>query len=270
MRKWSWFVAMLLAFVAANFSALPGFAQSESGAVAIDASPDPAGPPQGKLGSSAADKIGVQAKIGTLGIGGEVAVEVAHRVNIRGGFSLFNFTHSFNNNGITYDGTLKLRSVNANLDLYLLGPLHVSPGVLLYNDFSVAASASVAAGKTFTLGGTTYQSSAATPLNGSLGIAPRKAAPELLIGFGNLVPRSTRHFTANFDMGVALQGSPNATLTLAGLACVPPNSSGPSCVNAATDATVQSNVVAQQTKLNNDLKAFKYYPVISFGIGWRF
>jgi len=267
-RKGSWFVAMLLSFVAVNLSVLPGFAQSESSAVAIN-SPDAAGYPQGGSELSAADRIGVQAKVSTLGIGGEIAFEVAHRANVRGGFSLFNFTHSFNKDGITYDGTLKLRSVNANLDFYLLGPFHISPGVLLYNGFSAAATAAVAGGKTFTLGGTTYQSSTATPLNGSLAIAPRKAAPELLIGFGNLVPRSGRHFTANFDMGVVFQGSPNATLALAGLACVPPNSTGPTCVNAATNATVQANVVAQQTKLNNDLKAFKYYPVISFGIGWR-
>jgi hypothetical protein len=269
-RKRPWFVAMLLPAMFASFSLLPGFAQSESPAAAVRAALDPAGPPQGGSQGSVAGKIGVQAKVSTLGVGGEVAIEVARRVNVRGGFSLFNFTHSFDKDGITYDGTLKFRSATANLDLYLLGPFHVSPGVLLYNGFSVAATASAPAGKTFTLGGTTYESGAASPLGGSLAIAPRKAAPEVLIGFGNLVPRSGRHFTANLDLGVVFQGSPNAALTLTGLACAPPNTSGASCVNAATDPTVQSNVIAQQNKLNNDLKAFKYYPVLSFGIGWRF
>ena len=215
-------------------------------------------------------QIGAQVTGGTLGIGGQVAVRVLPKANIRGGFSLYNFNRTFDKDGITYNGTLNLGAVAANFDYYLLGPLHVSPGLLLYNRFHGAATALAPAGQRFTLGNTTYQSGAANPLNGALAISPKRVAPEILIGFGNLVPRSGRHFTVNLDLGVVFQGSPDATLALAGLACVPPNSSGPTCVNAATDATVQANIAAQQTKLNDDLKAFKYYPVISFGIGWKF
>jgi hypothetical protein len=268
-RKRSWFVAALLLSTVGSIFPLSGFAQSGSRAVAINTSLDPAASPQVASGS-AAGRIGVQFKLGTPGFGGEVGIRVLPKVNVRAGFALFNYSHTFTKDGISYDGKLTLRSVNANLDWYLLGPFHISPGVLLYNGFHGAATAAVAGGQTFTLGGTTYQSSTAAPLNGSLAISPRKAAPELLIGFGNLVPRSGRHFTANVDLGVVFQGALNSTLALGGFACLPPNSTGPTCVNAGTDPTVQANVKAQQTKLDNDLKAFKYYPVISFGIGWKF
>jgi hypothetical protein len=33
---------------------------------------------------------------------------------------------------------------------------------------------------------------------------------------------------------------------------------------------VQANIVAEQNKVNNKLSPFKYYPVISFGFGYRF
>jgi hypothetical protein len=272
-RKRSWFVAALLLFTVGSFFPLPASAQSGSRIVAINTSPDSAAfpqLPQRTAETGAASRIGLQAKFSTLGFGGEVGIRVLPKANVRAGFSLFNYSHTFSKDGISYDGKLTLRSVNANFDWYLIGPFHISPGVLLYNGFRGAATAAVAGGQTFTLGSTTYESGTAAPLNGSLAIGPKKVAPELLIGFGNLVPRSSRHFTANVDLGVVFQGALNSTLALGGFACVPPNSAGPTCVNAGTDPTVQANVKAQQTKLDNDLKAFKYYPVISFGIGFKF
>jgi hypothetical protein len=209
--------------------------------------------------------VGIQAKISTLGAGGEIGIGLRPRINVRAGFNGLSYSHTFSKDGISYGGQLTLRSLTANVDFYVLGPLHISPGALLYNGFKGSATASVPAGQTFTLGGTTYQSGAGNPLNGSAALTVAKAAPEILIGVGNLVPR--KHFTANFDIGVVFQGSLTSQLNLAGQACAP---NGQNCVNAATDPTVQSNVVAQQTKLNNDLAPFKYYPVISFGIGYKF
>jgi hypothetical protein len=219
---------------------------------------------------SLGSRVGLEAKISTLGIGGEGAVRLTHRINVRAGFNDYNFNHTFSKDGITYAATLGLRSMTANVDFYLLGPLHISPGALLYNDFKGSADAAVASGSTFTLGGTTYESGSANPLHGTLAITVPKAAPELLIGLGNLVPRSRRHITFNFDTGVVFQGSLTSTLALTGQACAPPNTSGVTCVEASTNSIVQANVAAQQTKLNNDLKAFKYYPVVSFGIGVHF
>ena len=226
--------------------------------------------PAASHAQSVASRFGAEAKISTLGIGGEGAFEVTHRINVRAGFNAFNFDHTFTKDGVTYGATLGLRSMTANVDLYLLGPLHISPGALLYNGFKVSANAAVASGNTFTLGGTTYESGSANPLHGALAMTVPKAAPELLIGVGNLVPRSGRHITFNFDTGIVFQGTLTSTLALTGQACAPPNTSGVTCVEASTNSTVQANVVAQQTKLNNDLKAFKYYPVVSFGIGWHF
>src|SRR5689334_21493277 len=68
-------------------------------------------------------------KASTLGIGVEAATSVATRSNIRGGLNLFTYERTVDRDGVTYDGSLKLRSVQVNFDQYLLGGFHVSPGL---------------------------------------------------------------------------------------------------------------------------------------------
>jgi hypothetical protein len=45
---------------------------------------------------------------------------------------------------------------------------------------------------------------------------------------------------------------------------------GVNCVNAASDPTVQSNIIAEQNKVNNSMSFFKVYPIISIGLGYKF
>jgi hypothetical protein len=86
-------------------------------------------------------------------------------------------------------------------------------------------------------------------------------------GWGNLV-RENHHFSVPIELGIAFQGSPKSTLGLVGNVCT--DQAQTQCFNAATDPTVQSNVAAEQTKLNNSMKPFKFYPIISVGFGYKF
>lgn len=228
------------------------------------ATPPP--PPKGK--SRKLPRFGVQFTSGTLGFGGQAATAVLHRANVRVGFNYFtyNFPH-FGKDGATYTGSLNLRSFEAEFDYYLLWGIHISPGGLLYNGNKISASANMPGGTTFTLGGTSYTSDAADPVHGTGALPLNRAAPMVKLGFGNLLPRSRRHFTYNFDIGAVFQQAPKVTLSLAGTACP---SGGGACVNAATDPTVQTNIASEEAKINKDLKFFRYYPVISFGFGWKF
>jgi hypothetical protein len=69
---------------------------------------------------------------------------------------------------------------------------------------------------------------------------------------------------------VAFQGSPKVSLGLSGFACIPPNSAGPTCANAATDPSIQASDLAQETKLEHKLSFMKFYPVLSLGISYSF
>lgn len=214
-------------------------------------------------------QVGIGVAAGSLGAGVQAAVSLTKYSNIRGGFNYFSYSDTFNKDGITYNGTLKLQSAEVVWDQYFphLNGLHISSGALIYDANKGNATANVSGGNSFSLGSTTYYSGSSNPITGTGAITFQKAAPMILLGFGNLVPHS-RHFGVNFEVGVVFQGSPNAKLSLAGSAC--PSSSQTNCVNAATDSGVQANVISEQNKLNNDLNPFKYYPVVSLGFSYKF
>ena len=223
--------------------------------------------PQQHAKKGEAGLIGIGIRLSTLGAGGEAGVCLSNRLNVRGGLNVFQYSRGFNHDGITYKGQLNLRSGEAHLDWYPIGhTFHLSPGLLVYNGNGATATANVPGGSSFTLGGTTYTSDPTNPIMGTGKLDFVKVAPTAMFGFGNLVPQST-HFTYNIELGAVFQGSARTKLNLTGDAC---DAFGLNCVNAATDPTVQSNIAAEQTKINNKLSPFKYYPVISFGFGYRF
>ena len=140
-------------------------------------------------------------------------------------------------------------------------------GVLAYVADPITATAGVPAGQSFSLGGKTYYSSnISTPVGGHGKIDFNRAAPTATFGWGNLLPRSGRHWAIPFEMGVAFQGSPKATLALTGNACDAP---GVNC-RSVTDPTIQNQIISEQTKINNSMSFFKVYPIISVGFGYNF
>lgn len=212
-------------------------------------------------------QVGIGIKFSSLGPGFEVATSLASKLNLRGGFNFFQYSRTFDQDGVSYKGQLNLKSAELHLDWYPFGHgFHISPGALIYNGNGITATAAVPGNSTFSLGGTDYLSDPSQPITGNGKLDFRKAAPSILFGFGNLVPH-TRHFAINFEAGVVFEGAARTALNLAGNAC---DTNGTNCVNAATDPTVQSSVQSEEAKINHKLNPFKYYPVISLGFGYRF
>jgi len=262
MRRVSVFAVLLLL---ANFLTA-GVAAANADSPDSSAAEAPLPPAPSKQSSESHFPIGVGVKVSTLGIGGEAAVGLSQRSNVRFGLNVFSYGHTFDKDGATYKGTLDLRSAQATYDIFPLHWFHISPGVLLYNGNKVSAKVSVPGGQTFTLSNTTYLSDAADPVSGTGKLTVYKAAPIVLFGFGNLVPRSG-HFSVSFEIGAAYQGPPRVALNLVGSAC---DSSGLFCRSISSDPTIQSNIVAEQSKLNKSASPYKFYPVVSFGFGYKF
>jgi len=266
MRRVPMFAAIVLLTFSAGRVAAAAPDSPESNGANVAADPSPAAPAPAKGSSEGRFPVGIGVKVSSLGIGGEAAVAVSHRSNIRVGFNAFSYGHTFDKDGVTYKGNLDLRSAQATWDLFLLRWFHISPGVLLYNGNKVTAGLSVPGGQTFTLNKTNYVSDAADPINRPGKLSVYKAAPMVLFGIGNLVPRGG-HFSTTFEVGASYQGPPRVALNFAGSAC---DSTGVFCSPVATDPTIQSNVVAEQAKLNKSASPYKFYPVLSFGFGYRF
>jgi hypothetical protein len=213
--------------------------------------------------------FGAGVKVSTLGVGAEVAARVLWRANLRAGFNILGYSRTFNKDGISYNGHLAFRTVEGHFDFFpWAGSFHVGPGFIDYIGDPIKARAITTGNQNFTLGGVTYYSDPASPATATGKIDFDQIAPIVTFGIGNLVPRrKSKRFSVPFEMGVAFQGSPKATLGLSGNVCTSP---GVNCVNAASDPTVQSNVLAEQNKINNSMSFFKVYPIISVGFGYKF
>jgi hypothetical protein len=151
---------------------------------------------------------------------------------------------------LNYTGDLKLSSFGLLADWHLFnGVTHLTAG-LMGNGNKLSMTATAAANTNYTINGATYNSG---PTGGTLTTAVdfNKTAPYL--GFGWSGQPKNSGFSFNSDFGIMFQGSPKATVTAAGW--------------SGAGSALTSDA---QTQLNEDLKNYKYYPVISIGIGYAF
>lgn len=221
-----------------------------------------------RSGSSISGEFGLGVKVGLLGAGAEVAAKVNHHSNVRAGFNVLGYSRSFDKDGINYGGHLSFRTIEAHYDFFpFAGKFHVSGGMLDYIGNPITANALVPAGSNFSLGGQQYYTQTSTA-SASGRVNFNQVSPTVTLGWGNLV-RENHHFTVPVELGVAFQGSPKSRLGVTGTICTDPSDPA-TCVNAGTDSTVQSNVIAEQNKLNKNMEPFKFYPIISFGFGYKF
>ena len=220
--------------------------------------------------SSEHSHFGVGLKAGTLGIGVDVAVPLAHKLNVRAGVTTFSLNHDFDSDGITLAAKLKLRSFDTHLDWFPFGGgFHLSPGLVLYNGTEVDATASIANNKQFTLGNDDLYSNPANPVKGTATVGFAHVAPSILFGWGNLVPRGNRRWAVQLETGVIYSRQPNLVLALTGSACTSPNGTG-NCRDISTDPQLKQDVQDQQDKVNKDLNVLKAFPVVSFGFSYKF
>jgi hypothetical protein len=198
--------------------------------------------------------LGVTAKVGTLGIGVDVAKSFTSQLNGRLGFNFGNISTNRTDSGINYDAQLNLSSVQLFGDYYPFSSssFRVTGGLVAQNNrFSVTSKPS--GNSTYTIDGTQFSSSDVGNLTGEYKYG-NSIAPYLGIGIG----KSTNEGLGfNADLGVMFTGSPKVSL----------NASNPTFNNNPTTRTQLDNQVRQT---ENDLKGFSVYPVLSVGLSYGF
>jgi len=186
--------------------------------------------------AGSAQAAGVGLRAGTIGVGADVAFDLAPTLSARLGYSAGNVNHDVTTN-ITYHGKLKLSNLNTFLDFAPLGPFFRITGGFIFNDNKFDVQSDPVNGAT--ISGT---------------VKPEKsAAPYLGIGYGRVSGTGVNFYA---DLGVMFQGTPQATLT----ANCGAFAGTPQCTNA------QNNIAAEQARLEDKLKNAKYYPVLNIGL----
>ena len=185
--------------------------------------------------AGSAQAAGIGARIGTTGLGADVAWDLAPTLSARLGYSGGSVDHDVDTN-ITYHGKLKLSNLNTFLDFAPLGPLFRITGGFIFNDNKFDVHTDQVSGGS--ISGT---------------VKPEKsAAPYLGIGYGRVSGTGVNFYA---DLGVMYQGSPKASLT-----------ANCGTLSAAQCAPLQSQVASEQAALEDKLKNAKYYPVLNIGL----
>jgi len=209
---------------------------------------------------------------GSGGIGLEVATPVARQFNLRANASYFSYYGQLNTDGLDLNGRIQIRQANLCLDWF---PFHtrgwsgfrVSPGVTVANRDNISATISVPSGGTFNLGDSTYTSAPGQPVSGTTGLSfGSHVAPSITVGYGNLVPRNGSHFSVPVEVGFQYTGAPVISLALQGSAC----DQNQNCGNLQTDPSSLQNEQQQVATDNSNIRALRFYPIVSVGFGFTF
>lgn len=200
--------------------------------------------------AGAAQAAGAGLKIGTTGVGADFGWEIAPTLGGRIGVAGGTLNTHVDSSDIHYDAKLKLANANFLLDWSPLGPFRITGGIVP-NSNKIDLTGQPTGGM-FTINGTPYSSSQIGSVTGT--VKPgNSAAGYLGVGYGNVWTRGVNFYV---DLGVMFQGSPKVNLNVV---CGP-------AASAAQCSQAQSDVAAEQARVEDKLKKFQYYPVASIGL----
>lgn len=198
-------------------------------------------------GAASAQGVAVGARVGTLGLGGEVAVGLGPRLQLRGGIGAIPVTPTGTFSEVDYEVEPPSPLLTLGADVYLLRSVRLFGGVLfgaeetnITGDYTGSVE----------IGGETYDRSDVGVLRGT--VRTTSAAPYAGLGFG-------RHVAAGFgltlDLGVAFLGESDLELT----------ASGP----IASDPLFQAELEEERRSVEDDLREYtRLLPIVS--LGFRF
>jgi hypothetical protein len=206
-----------------------------------------AGKPESPEGS--AGGVGLTVKAGTLGAGLEATIGASDYLGFRLGANMMSAGPSLERDEGTITTDLEWRAYSGLVDIHpFAGGFRISGGALMNkNKFKLKADLT----KSVTLNDQDYY---LDDLSGQVTFS--EMAPYAGIGYGNAVGADGRwHFSCDF--GVMFQGEPKV-----------------SAQATASDSRLQPYVdealAREVADIQDDANAFKYYPVISVGVSFRF
>jgi hypothetical protein len=194
--------------------------------------------------------LGIRA--GTLGGGVELSHAFSQRTGVRLNVDAYNRTQTDTQDNIQYDMKLKLQTASLLGDWFpFAGNFRISAGAMFNgNKFTLKGQPT---GGTYTINGVTYNASDVGSFNATVDF--KKAAPYFGIGYGRPINSG---LSLIFDLGVMFQGDPRSKIDVTCTA------STPDCNQLRSDAA------AEQSRLDDSLRNFKYYPVLSLGLAYTF
>jgi hypothetical protein len=196
---------------------------------------------------------------GTLGFGASVTKFLTSNLNARVGLNAASIGlggYQKRKEQVTYDANLNLLNVSTLVDYYPFrdSGFRVTSG-LVFNDNNLEGKARIKDGVSFEYDGNRYTNKDIASIKGKVSF-PNNIAPYLGIGWGNAVKPGKRWgFSAN--LGVVFAGSPQVDLDA-------------NIVNNSLSDQINRDLRVEEKELEDDLKGFSIYPVLSLGVSYQF
>jgi hypothetical protein len=196
--------------------------------------------------------VSVGLRVSTLGFGLEGAKLLTGHLGVRGGFNYFKVSTHQTKSDIQFDASLKMTAVSLLADFFpsRRGRFHLSTGFVT-NPVDIKGTGVPTQSGTFEINHHTYQSSDVGTLNARLKLPG--LSPYLGLGFGT---PAAQHGAIKFlfDLGVVL-GRGRVSLSATG---------------AANNSQLQSDLNAEVADIQDDVHKVPVYPVLGFGLAYRF
>ncbi len=193
-------------------------------------------------------------RLGTLGGGVELAHAFSETTGFRVSANGLKTEDSDTYDDVRYDTEFRLRSAQLLFDWYpMANNFRVSAGAMYNgNEFKLNGKPS---GGTYTIDGTTYNASDIGSLDGKVDF--RRIAPYAGVGYGRPIGKGLSFLA---DAGLLFQGKPRASLSVTCGASTP----------SGTCTSIQNSVRNQENELDDDVRKFRLYPVLSVGLAYKF
>lgn len=204
------------------------------------------------VGTVGAETLTVGAKVGTLGGGLEMEKQLTDWLSGRVGINYFSYSYDDTEDDIEYEFDATLQTIGAILDWHpFTNGFRISAGLML-NGNDLEANGKPTNG-TYEIGDNTYASSQIGNLSGSIDFS--STAPYFGIGTSTSYGEKGQ-FGFTFELGVMYQGEADVEI----------RADGPLANNQA----FQDDLRKEEQDLQDDLSSYEWYPVISFGMIYRF
>ena len=194
---------------------------------------------------------GITPMIGTNGFGAGADIRLAPAFGVRLVANTGSYSRNLHEEDIPYSGTLKFNNIGGLVDVYpTSGAFRISAG--MFSNRNRIDLRSQDSG-TITINGIAYPVILIGNVTGD--VTFNKTSPYLGIGWG-VAPG--KRWGINLDAGAIFQGSPKLA--------VQAHPTIPSLV----PASFYTNLERERANTENDIRNYKYWPVASVGLSFRF
>lgn len=198
---------------------------------------------------------GVGAKLGTTGLGAEYSYSLLPKYGVRANLNFGSYERTETLSGFDVSGKIGFRSLLLLADAHPYGNgFRLSAG-MMFNDNKPQATGRPR-DPVVRVNGRDYPSAVVDSVSGEVRF--ERLSPYFGVGWGSAPARAAGLFFS-FDFGVLYQ-RPRGSMSVV---CGP-------AASAADCAQLQADVAEQERSLNDDLRDIKMYPVLTFGLGYRF